>query len=425
MSSRWSRVRQAVTTATALLAASAHGEDAPQKKVPDFSSTQAEHFSNLGISTQAMSELLKVGDLVWVDYTPKSKKIPWLTTSATLVGAPAATVYDTIAQVEKYPSFMAQAKEVKASPVSQGVDEVNLAFALNAGVTEIINRYGLYYHYQPPGRVEWSLAWGDFDANVGMFEVLPVPGDPSRSILLHTSCALPRAKVLTTVFSRVPGLDIKVNLTAGLVLMKAIKVRAQGGVPLNLGGKDTPPLTSVADTLVTLSRGSEVVLVEHAAPRFFTGVTLIQQPADKVYRVISDWDTMGQSLPAWDATTLSRSAQGARVKVRATVPFIMDLDSDYTLAVTHTSPTSMRWVAEEGGDLEGLKGEWEVLPRGEQTLVFYRNTYKLASHGYLIRNILSTEPLFEDAIHVSETQQTVETLRRLPTWRTGGAGATR
>ena len=47
----------------------------------------------------------------------------------------------------------------------------------------------------------------------------------------------------------------------------------------------------------------------------------------------------------------------------------------------------------------------------------FRNTDNLASQGYLIRNILSTEPLFEDAIHVSETQQTVVALRRLPIWR--------
>ncbi len=392
--------------------------DKPQEL---FGATLAERFSNLSVEASSLYHLLEAGDLILVNYRPGSSSVPWLTTSGTIVNAPPETVYQVIADVAHYHEFMPQTASASATPVVPGIDRVDLVLRIHVLLTSITNAYSLYYYYQPPHRIDWTLAKGEFEANIGAFELVEVAGQPGRTMLLHTSYALPRNRLLGSLFSRVPDLDLMVNLTTGTMMMEAVKKRAET-VYEKAGGSVTPVavpadipahLARLAGTLDRLARRGPVTLVEHASPRFYTGVSRVSRDRADLFDAIVHLDRTTAAVPFYTAKVLEIGDTAARYEVESTIPLMIDFDAEYTLAATFAPPDRIGWAAEPGGDLEGLEASWRLVERpGPVTLLVYRSRSDLASLGFTMRKLLDVEPLFEHGIHISEIRRMMSGVKR-------------
>ncbi len=392
--------------------------DQPEKV---FKATLGERFSNLAVGASALYHLLEAGDLVLINYHPASADVPWLSTAGTIVDAPPSTVYQVIADVAHYHEFMPETKSASATSLAPGIDRVDLELSIQVLLTSITNAYALYYYYQPPTRIDWTLARGEFEANIGAFELVSVPGQPLRTVLLHTSYALPRNRILNSLFARVPDLDLMVNLTTGTMMMEAVKKRAED-VYRRAGGKvqdtsapaDVPALLeSLAETLDSLARRGPVMIVERGPQRYYTGVMRVKRPRSVVYEAVTRMDEVSAAIPYYSARLLEQSSTTRRYEVESVIPLMIDFDADYVLDASLTSPTRVVWTPEPGGDLEGFDATWLFLARGERTsLVIYRNRSDLRSLGFTMRKLLEVEPLFEHGIHISETQRMLSGVRR-------------
>ncbi len=387
-----------------------------------FAATLSERFSNLGVAAHDLYLVLEAGDFVLLNRRPATREVPWLTTSGTLVNAPPALVYQVVADVSHYHEFMPETKAASATPIVPGVvDRVDLELSIQVLFTSITNAYSLYYYYQPPHRIDWVLAQGEFEANCGAFELVPVPGDPGRTILLHTSYALPRNKILGSLFARVPDLDLMVNLTTGTMMMEAIKHRAEtqhartGGTvkPAAPPPDNLAHLVAQAGTLGRLARRGPLTLLGRTDPPWYTGILRVRRPRNQVFDTISHIEQAAVAIPYFQAKVVEQSENGGRYEVESVIPLMIDFDAEYVMDATFAPPDQVAWTAEAGGDLEGYQGTWKLIEQGaENTLVFYHTRSNLESLGFTMRKLLEMEPLFEHGIHVSEIQRIMAGIRR-------------
>ena len=392
--------------------------DKPQKV---FKATLGERFSNLAVGASSLYRVLETGELVLINYHPASSSVPWLSTAGTIVNAPPETVYQVIADVAHYSEFMPETRSASATPLAPGIDRVDLELSIQVLLTSITNAYSLYYYYQPPRRIDWTLAQGEFEANIGAFELVPVPGQSLRTVLLHTSYALPRNRILSSLFARVPDLDLMVNLTTGTMMMEAVKKRAEE-VYAAAGGKvaDVPVpadipghLETLADTLDSLARRGPVMIVERGDPRFYTGIMRVKRPRAEVFDAVTRLDEVSAAIPYYTAHLLEKGSTTRRYQVESVIPLMIDFDADYVMTASLSAPNHVAWTPEPGADLEGFAASWAFLERGDTTsLVIYRNRSNLGSLGFTMRKLLEVEPLFEHGIHISETQRMLSGVRR-------------
>jgi len=388
-----------------------------------FATSLAETFASLGVSVQTLEQLLQAGELTLINTHPATKDVPWLSTDAVLVDAPLNQVYAAMSDVEHYPEFLPQVTSSRRAPVVNNIDQVFLELGIHVLLTEIKNQYSLYYYYQPPRRIDWILAEGEFEANIGSFELVPVPENSNRTILFHTSYALPRNKLLSALFSRVPDLDLMVNLTTGTMMMHAMKNHAEklfvqgGGVikPAPVPADIPAWLHSHAQTLAGLTGHGEVFMLERSSPTVYAGVARLSWPLEDVYYATTHMNELAANNPYLTANYLERSERKAKIKVESTISLMIDFDAEYIMDVTQKPPDRSSWTAESDGDLAGVVGSWELVSLGpKDALAIYRNTSDLNSLGFTMRKLLELEPNFAHSIHIAETRRMIGSLKA---WR--------
>lgn len=396
---------------------------------PDFSSpeevfgaTLGMKFSSLGVQVADMARLLEGGTLVIIDRSPASETMPWLATAAIVIDASPSAVYRVLSDVDHYPEFMPQTTSSHAVALTEQIEQVFLEISIHVLLTEVKNEYSLYYYLQPPYRVDWVLAEGAFKANCGSFELVPIPGSPDRTLLLHSSYAMPRNTVINSLFARVPELDLMLNLTTGTLMMESVKRQAEKGRPKggssSAGALSWEPadwLRDHASILATLARRGEVFFLEQTSPVVYAGVALLPRPIEESYYASTHLDELSKYNAFFSAKYLEQGVDRDRVEVESVIPLMMEFDAENVLDVVKTQPLRSRWTAEEGGELEGVAGGWELIPQGaNSTLAIYWSSSNLESLGFTMRKLLAIEPAFRHGIHIAETQRMVRSLRQ---WR--------
>ncbi len=431
MDARWRNAVKKIKIGTILAAlpfSSAKGEQT--FKQYDFSkpeevykATLAESVTKLGIGAKDLYAVMKAGQIVIVNDHPASPDLPWLTTAGCIVEAPPEHTFDVVTDIERYPEFMPQTNKAVVTPVTDHIVRVDYELGINVLLVTIDVPYSVYHYHQPPRRTDWVMAAGDFEANVGAYEVVPIPGEPNRCLLFYTSYSLPRNALVNSLFDKIPMLDMMINLSTGTLVVKALKSRVEtlwkakgGAIPAPPG---TPPtlqelLRTNTHALARLSSRGKLVVIEDTKPPYYSGGTIVHAPLADVYHAATHLDEMSAMSRYYSAVYLERTATGARIAYTSIIPLMVDFTSKYTLDARFFPPNRVTWVGEPGGDIEGIAGSWEMVPLSEdRTLVFYRNTSDLASQGYLMRKILAVEPTFEMAIQACQTQFLVADMK---TW---------
>ncbi len=405
---------------------SAKGEDYIQydfsKPEEVYKATLAESVTKLGISAGDLYEIMRAGQIVIVNDHPASDTIPWLTTAGCIVNAPPEHTFEVVTDIGKYPEFMPQTNKAEVTPVADHIERIDYELGINVLLVTIDVPYSVYHYHQPPRRTDWVMAGGDFEANCGAYEVLPIPGDSNRSLLFYTSYSLPRNALVNSLFDKIPMLDMMINLSTGTLVVRAMKGRVEslwrqkgGKTPAIPGG--ATPLGKLLETrssqLARLASRGKVVVIEDTDPPYYSGGIVIHAPMAEIYHAVTHLDEMSKASRYYSATYLERSDSGARVDYTSIIPLMVDFKSHYVLNTRFFPPNRTTWVGEPGGDIEGIAGSWELVQLSDdKTLVFYRNTSDLGSQGYMMRKILAVEPTFELAIQACQTQYLIADLKR-------------
>jgi len=416
--SRWARPALAIFLVTIISGAHAGAEkdeaikydfSEPEKV---FKATMAESIVEADLDMSALHGLLTTGQMVIVNDEPVNPDIPWLTTEAILVNAPPDLVFDMIMDVKEYPEFVPQTEKAWATKITDEVDRVHYNLAIQVLFLTVDIPYSVYHYNQPPRRIDWTLASGDFDVNIGAYEVAPVPGDELKSMLFYTSYALPRNDTVKRLFNRIPNLDMMINLSSGTLLLRAMKGRAEELYKEKGGNAGSAPVKHSylemaekhKDTLAQLSRRGSVVMIEDSAPQYYTGSVVIGKQQSEVYGLVSDFESWSEISKHYEMKFLEKTDKTARVQSETVIPLVIDFESEYILNYKFDPPEEIEWEVEPGGDLEGVAGSWRFMElTSDETLTFYRNKSDLRSHGFTMRQLLKLEPTFEQAIQASQT----------------------
>ncbi len=435
MHAAWRHLVKKIKLGTILAAlpfASAKGEQAFiqydfSKPEEVYKATLAESVTKLGIDARTLYAIMRAGQIVIVNDHPASPELPWLTTAGCIVNAPPEHTFDVVTDISKYPEFMPQTNKAEVTPVTDHIVRVDYELGINVLLVTIDVPYSVYHYHQPPRRTDWVMAAGDFEANVGAYEVVPIPGDKNRCLLFYTSYSLPRNSLVNSLFDKIPLLDMMINLSTGTLVVKALKSRvetlwkAQGGqVTAPTGAVPTLPtlLKNQSDALARLSSRGKLVVIEDTKPPYYSGGIVVNAPMSEVYHAATHLDEMSAMSRYYSAVYRERSESAAVIDYTSIIPLMVDFTSKYTLDAKFFPPNRVTWVGEPGGDLEGIAGSWEMVPLSDtKTLVFYRNTSDLGSQGYLMRKILAVEPTFEMAIQACQTQFLVADMK---TWCEAG-----
>ena len=386
-----------------------------------FKATAKESAVGLGVDPSILYKLTRAGQFVIVNDEPNNPKIPWLTTEGILVNAPPEVVFGVIEKIEDYPKFMPQTGNASRKALTESIDQIFYELEIQVLFIKIKVPYSVYHWNHPPHRVDWVLASGDFNQNIGAYEVVPVPGEPNRCMLFYSSYALPRNSTVVSLFNKIPSLDLMINLSAGTLIVEAMKKQSEE-IFSKKGGDVTPPAGKVdfnniikehPEDLAKLAVRGKMVLLEDVDPMYYSGVVVMDKPKNEVFDSVSDFEGSSSISKNSFMKVLEKADNSARVEVRTVINLVVDFDSTYIANYKLSKPDRMDYTQEPGGDLEGVAGSWiySDLPDGK-TLAVYRNTSDLLSTGFSMRQIVKIEPSFEQAIQASQTIIAISNIKR-------------
>ncbi len=382
-----------------------------------FKATLSETVIGTGIEPTVLFEILKTGQIVIVNDHPNSSKIPWLTTAGILVNAPAEQVFKAITDYDNYHEFMPQVDSAGAVEISENIVRIDYIIGIQVLLFKVDVPYSVYSYYRPPYRVDWVLAGGKFNENLGAYEVVPVPGQPNRSMLFYTSFAENRNAIVNKLSKDIPILDMLINLSAGTIVVKALRDHSEEMYNKTCSTQKPPEekfagildlIKQYPDILAALSRRGKLVILENTTPNYYTGGITVDKPIKDVYKAISDLEGSSSVSDLYSMKVLSQEENTLRVKAKTTIKLVMKFDTKFIANYQLKPPHQMTWKQEPGGDIKGEAGSWEFVELEEnKTLVLYRHTSDLKSQGFFMRRLFKIEPAFEQAIQASMVQYIV------------------
>ena len=97
---------------------------------------------------------------------------------AEVVDAPAATCFDALADLERYPQWQSAVKAVSVRQRDGDGRPLIVHFRTDAKLREV--RYVLRYHYEPPERIYFDFVEGDAKRVEGEFRLQPLDDGRTR-----------------------------------------------------------------------------------------------------------------------------------------------------------------------------------------------------------------------------------------------------
>jgi hypothetical protein len=225
---------------------------------------------------------------------------------------------------------------------------------------------------------------------------------------------------VVSLFNKIPNLDMMINLSAGTLVVEAMKKHAEE-LYAKSGGKTAGPgqiefqtlIDSQAEALAKLAARGKLVALEYSKPRYYTGVIPVNKPREAVYDAVTDFEGTASISKNLFMNVVEKSDTAAKVKIRTVINLVIDFDTTYVADYKLKKPERVDWVGEPGGGIQGVAGSWQLKDlSGAKTLLVNRNTSDLASQGFSMQQLLKIEPSFEQAIQASQTILVVTDAKR-------------
>lgn len=363
--------------------------------------TAGQHILPPGARPEMLERLLELGEVII--YYDRSPEVPWMSAAGILVRAPVEEVYDVILDQAHYPEFVPMNEGINARKLFDGFYLEDLHVNVKFSFVKYRMDYGLYSYRRPPTRLDWSLAWGDFDVNVGFWELIPTP-DRQKTMAFYSIYSVPSSSFFKAIYKSNPAMEMLTNVGTATMIVQAIRNEAEKRQGLErLPGRTTPMvgvqqiLDSDPQTLLLfLERGNMVILEDGPTVYSLVG-GMVDVPAEQVYSVITDFKSYPQFVPGVKKVEEIAPATGHFYKweLESSIAFFT-YEQTQQWYYEFTPPFFVWWEINRPccGPVPGF---WKIIPEQGKTIFFNGSTADLRSLGRIPKYALEVEPTLEYA----------------------------
>jgi ribosome-associated toxin RatA of RatAB toxin-antitoxin module len=181
------------------------------------------------INPQDLAQLMRQGSMMITKETPAGKLD--LITSGVVINAPPDQVLAAISDFERYPEFMPSTEEVKVLSTDGDTRRVYFHIKFAFSVLSYTVEYTLKQHMVPGRGYWWELESGDLARAIGSWEVIPLEGG-KKSAAIYSIYTDIRSigKVVRYFIDKEPGMDVAINASTCLLVLKAVRSRVETGI---------------------------------------------------------------------------------------------------------------------------------------------------------------------------------------------------
>ncbi len=360
-----------------------------------------------GADPVLLEKMLLMGQVIMFYDHPK--EIPWMSVAGILIRAPMEKVYQVIMDHPRYPEYVPMTDGIDDHKLFENVYQEDLHLKVKLAFINYRMDYGLYSYRQPPHRLDWTLAWGEFDRCVGFWELIP-SADQKSTMAFYSIYSEPSSRFLKMIYSREPTLEMMTNVSTATMIVQAMKAEAekrQGLKPVPAKPLDWPGmekvLTSDPKTLALfLERGKLLLLVPGPTVYLVAG-TLLNSGIQDAFRKITDFKNYPQFMPGVKGVKYLGAGKNGET-------YRWDLEFDLAgfkfsqspqWQYRFSPPGLVSWQIDRPccGPAPGF---WKLIPLENKTIVFNGTTTDLRSIGRIPKYALSVEPTLEYASLASQ-----------------------
>jgi len=383
-----------------------------------MSITEDLHILPPGVRPEMLEHLLEIGEVVV--YFDHSLKVPWMSAAGILVDAPVDQVFAVLTDYTHYPSFVPMTEAAEVQKIANNL--VRVDFHLNVQMSFLHYRldYGVYHHWQPPYRSDWSHAWGEFGINTGFAELVPASSG-KRTMFFYSVYSEPRSKFLKSLYAREPSLEMMTSLSTATVFVRAIKAEAEkrsaaAGCKAAGAGKPRHIFDVLAEDpggMKKMLEQGNLLVLEDGPTVYVVSGGLVDAPIAQAYAVISDFEKQPEFVPG-----VKKAKHLAATQAGDTFQWELEFDLAFfrylqtpLWTYNYSAPELITWdiLRPCCGRVQGF---WKLLPLGDQTLIFNGSSADIRSMGFIPRYALDKEPTLEHAALASQALLVVNAMKQ-------------
>ena len=369
--------------------------------------TYDQHVLPAGANPATLEEMLKLGEVILFYDHPK--EIPWMSAAGILIAAPVEKVYEAVMDHPNYAKYI---------PMTEGIDDhylfgnfyqEDLHLKIKLAFVNYRMDYGLYDLRRPPYRMDWSLAWGEFDRNVGFWELIPTP-DGKSTMAFYSIYSEPRSKFFKMMYAAEPTLEMLTNVSTATMIAHAVKAEAERRVGVKPAPAKPTTGTELEKILAAdpntlgrfLERGKLLILEPGPTVYLIAGALVNANPA-RAYQVITDFSGYPKFVPGVKKVSKVGSGKGGDTYQFDTEFNLAGVKFDQSDQWTYqfASPEQVSWQIARPC-CGAAPGFWKLIPLGDKTIVFNGTTADIRALGRIPRYALSVEPTLEYATLASQ-----------------------
>jgi len=360
-----------------------------------------------GANPAMLEKMLEIGEVILFYDHPK--EIPWMSAAGILIQAPPELVYQVVMDHPRYSQYVPMNQGIEDRRLFGNVYQETLHINVKLAAVNYQMDYGLYSYRQAPFRVDWTLAWGEFDRNLGFWELIP-SADRKKTMAFYSVYAEPRSKFVKMIYARDPALELVTNVSTATMIVQAMKSEAEKRqgfkslVPKPLSGMEIDKILG-ADPVsmwLFLERGDLLILESGPTVNLIAG-SLVAAEIQDAYRVITDFKSYPQFVPGVKKVSyLGKSQAGESYQWSLEFDMIgFQYRQVQDLSYQFSPPGLVSWQIPRPC-CGAAPGFWKLIPIGNKTIVFNSTTADIRSMGRIPRYALSAEPTLEYATLASQ-----------------------
>jgi len=379
--------------------------------------THDQHILPEGADPLLLEHLAELGEvIVYYDHPPV---VPWMSAAGILINAPAEQVFEVVGDFEHYKDYVPFTESAEVQKLADNLYNVSFHLKVTMSFLRYRMDYGVYHYHRPPYRTDWALSWGEFNINVGFWELVPT-ADGKRTMAFYSVYSEPRSALLKTIYGRDPSLELMTNVSTATMICRAVKKEsekrfaAKGGNPA-CAAKARPIFEVLAEDQVSmrkfLERGKLMVL-EDGPPVYITAGALVPASRSSCWQVITDFLDYPRFVPGTRKVEfIGDGPKGPRYHWEvATDMVFLEYKYSYNPEFVMKPQQSIRWDPDPESEV-AVSGFWRLLDEGAKTLAFSGSTANIRAMGAIPRYVLAKEPTLEHAIMVSQSLVTLNAIK--------------
>jgi ribosome-associated toxin RatA of RatAB toxin-antitoxin module len=346
-------------------------------------------------------------------------KTPGMTAAGILINAPPEKVWEVIFDHAHYPEFVPMNDGIQVHKLWDNAFKEDLHLNIKLAFISYKMDYSLYSYRRSPYRQDWTLASGEFDSNLGFWELIPT-ADGKRTMAFEALYSEPRSRLLKSLYASEPSIEMMTNVSTAVMMEQAIKKETEKRMGVRPGPTAQKTrldpvkiLEAEPKTMMLLLERGNLVILEDGPTVYAIGGGIVNVPPAKAYAVITDFKDYPQFVPGVKKAELVSSAKGAdtyKWNLEYDLAFIKYTDVQqwqYSFA----APEYVSWQIARPccGPATGF---WKLVPKDNKTIMFYGTTGDIRSLGQLPKYALKVEPTLEYAAFTSESLLVVNSMKK-------------